>query len=236
MKASLKEEKKLWKKGYRGVACLDEVGRGCLAGPVVAAAVVLEPEFFNKGKSAFRKPAPFDFKTLKDSKKLSPKKRKEFYKAFIRAPILEFGIGRVSERVIDRINILEATKLAMTRAIWNLERKLRKKNPKNRKPIDYLILDGKIKLSLPLPQKSIIKADEKVFSCAAASIVAKVRRDTLMEKRHKDYPFYGFDRHKGYATKDHLKNLKKHSPCPLHRKSFFPVKVLADKNTVKFNN
>ena len=228
MEASLKEEKKLWKKGYKGVACLDEVGRGCLAGPVISVAVVLEPKFFNKNKPAPCRPAPFDFKNLKDSKKLSPKKRKDFYKAFIRAPILEFGIGRVSQRVIDKINILEATKLAMIRAIWNLERKLRNKNPKNKKPIDYLILDGKIKLSLPLPQKSIIKADEKVFSCAAASIVAKVRRDTLMEKYHKDYPFYGFDRHKGYATRDHLKSLKKHSPCPLHRKSFFPVKVLAD--------
>jgi ribonuclease HII len=223
---SLSEEKKLWKKGYKYVAGLDEVGRGPLAGPVVAAAVVLQ---ISNDKFLIQKQfQSFKFKELfknlklkiknlqlRDSKKLTPKKREELYQLLIRCPLVEWGIGRVSEKVIDRINILEATKLAMEKAINNLKYK-----------VDFLILDGNFKLDLPIPQKAIIKGDEKVFSCAAASILAKVTRDRLMVKYDKKYPQYGFLKHKGYPTKHHIKMLKKYGLCQIHRKSFRPVKIL----------
>ena len=194
---NLREEKKLWRKGFKRVAGLDEAGRGPLAGPVVAAVVSLIPN------------SKFLIPKLRDSKKLTAKKREEFYKLIVKSPFLEWGIGRVSEKVIDKINILEATKLAMKRAIKRFKRKP-----------DFLILDGNFKINLPIPQKSIIKADEKVFSCAAASILAKVWRDRLMLRYHKKYPRYGFDKHKGYPTKYHFKMLKKYGPCVIHRKSF----------------
>ena len=230
---NLKEEKRLWKKGFKRVTGLDESGRGPLAGPVVAAAVLIKPIRGIRGKFV-------QIREIKDSKKLSPKKREELYKILIKrclpggrrvgwSPTIEWGIGRVSERVIDKINILEATKLAMKKAIKNLEKKLQ--NQKIQKTsdrgnfvlIDFLILDGKMKLNIPIPQKSIIKADEKVFSCAAASILAKVTRDRIMERYHKKYPRYGFNRHKGYPTRHHFKMLKKFGPCKIHRKSFSPV-------------
>jgi ribonuclease HII len=204
-------ERKLWKKGCKYVACLDEAGRGPLAGPVVAAACVIVD---CKLKTA-------DFKGLKDSKKLSQKQREKFYKIIIKNKNIEWGIGRVSEKIIDKINILEASKLAMKKALTKL-----KKKP------DFLILDGKMKLDLPVPQKSIVKADEKVFSCAAASILAKVTRDRIMRKYHKKYPHYNFDRHKGYPTKLHLKMSRKYGPCKIHRKSFGPVRTCKTKRLV----
>ena len=200
---NLNEEKKLWKKGFKRVVGLDEVGRGPLAGPVVAAAVLL----IHNSKFLIPK--------LRDSKKLTPKKREEFYKLIIKNPQIKWGIGKVSEKVIDKINILEATKLAMIRAIKNLERKP-----------DFLIIDGNFKLNLPIPQKSIVKADEKVFSVALASIIAKVKRDHLMRNLAKKYSKYGFEKHKGYGTLQHRTLLKKHGPCSIHRKSFRPVRSL----------
>ena len=210
---NLKEEKKLWKKGYKRVACLDESGRGPLSGPVVAAAVMIENCELKIE----------NLKKLKDSKKLSAKKREEFYKILTNHPKIEWGIGRVSEKVIDKINILEATKLAMKRAIRNLNCKLKIANLKK---VDYLILDGNFKINSEIPQKSIVKADEKVFSGAAASILAKVTRDRIMQRYGKKFPKYGFDRHKGYPTKLHLRMLKKYGPCEIHRKTFSPVKKL----------
>ncbi len=207
---NFREEKKLRRKGYRVVAGLDESGRGPLAASVVAAAVVINSSF---------KFQVLGLEDLKDSKKLTPKKREEFYKILTNHPQIKWGIGRVSEKVIDKINILEATKLAMIKAIKKLKRK-----PK------FLIIDGNFKLNLPIPQKSIIKADEKVFSCAAASIIAKVYRDRIMRRYHKKYPQYGFDRHKGYPTWQHRKMLKKHGPCKIHRKTFRPVKSCKNKN------
>jgi len=195
---SLREEKKLWRRRLKRVACLDEAGRGPLAGPVVAAAVLILNTKYQILNTKIR-----------DSKKLSWKKREKLYKLITKSPFIEWGIGRVSEKVIDKINILEATKLAMKRAIKRFKRKP-----------DFLILDGNFKINLPIPQKSIIKADEKVFSCAAASILAKVWRDRLMLRYHKKYPRYGFDKHKGYPTKYHFKMLKKYGPCVIHRKSF----------------
>jgi len=224
MNPNLNEERKLWKKGYKRVACLDESGRGPLCGPVVAAAVCLSS--WKRLRKWLRKRLRLNLNIpIRDSKKLSAKRREEFYKVLTKHPAIKWGTGVVSEKVIDRINILEATKLAMKRAIKNL--KLKTLNFK----LDFLILDGKMSLDLPMPQKSIVKADEKVFSCACASILAKVWRDRIMMRYHKKYPRYGFDKHKGYPTKYHLKMLKKYSPCKIHRKSFGPVnKILKIKN------
>jgi ribonuclease HII len=215
---SLDEEKKLWKKGYKRVVCLDEVGRGAVAGPVVAAAVSLKKGLRLK---------IFD---LKDSKKLSPKKREEIYNFIVKNPKIEWGIGKVSEKRIDKINILEATKLAMKKALKNLERKIKKQRFKK---IDYLILDGNLKLDLLIPQKSIIKADEKVFSCALASVIAKVTRDRIMKKIAQKLPQYRFEKHKGYLTKSHLKLIKKYGPSTFHRKTFFPINVQIKSNFFK---
>jgi ribonuclease HII len=202
--SKFKEEKKLWKKGYKVVVGLDEAGRGPLAGPVVAAAVSIIPN------------SKFQIPKLRDSKKLTLKKREEFFKIITETSNIKWGIGKVSEKVIDKINIFEATKLAMKRAIKSLERKLKRK-------ANFLILDGNFKIDLKIPQKSIVRGDEKVLSCAMASIIAKVTRDRIMEKYAKKFPEYGFEKHKGYGTKFHLKMLKKYGPCKIHRRSFFPI-------------
>ncbi len=260
----LKEEKKLWRKGYKYVVGLDEAGRGPLAGPVVAAAVIINPrpETKNKINSKFKiknlklktgqiqnlkfysdkspktktqlKAELFTWvkkSEIRDSKKLAPKKREELYQILIHHPQIKWGIGRVSEKTIDKINILEATKLAMIKAIKNL----------GIKP-DFLILDGNFELKLKIKNskfkniiqklkhsrfnktKSIIKADEKVLSCLLASIIAKVTRDKIMEKHNTKFPQYGFNRHKGYPTKFHLEMLKKYGICKIHRKTFNPAK------------
>lgn len=203
---NLNEEKKLWRKGHKIVIGLDEAGRGPLAGPVVAAAVMIkEPRI--KGI----------LKDVKDSKKLTSRKREEIFKALKQIPEVEWGIGRVSEKVIDRINILEATKLAMKRAVKNL-----KLGTYNLKP--YLIIDGNFPINLKTPQKSIIKADEKVLSCSLSSIVAKVTRDRMMLRYHKKYPEYCFDRHKGYPTRLHRQMLEKHNSSVIHRMTFTILK------------
>lgn len=187
---------------------IDESARGPLAGPVIACAVTV-PKFLISN---------FKFLKIKNSKELSSKRREEVYELLRQNPNVEWGIGRVSEGVIDRINVLEATKLAMKRAVRNLEKKI--------KNIDYLLIDGNFGINIDIPQRSIVKADEKVFSCAAASIVAKVSRDRAMLRYHKKYPQYGFDKHKGYPTKLHQAMLKKYGPCRLHRASFKPVALM----------
>ena len=201
MHKNFQEEARLRRKGYKHIAGIDEAGRGPLAGPVVACAIIVTN---NKIKNL----------KLQDSKKLSSGKREEFYNLLTKSCYIKWGIGRASEKVIDRINILEATKLAMEKAIKNL-----KVRP------DFLIIDGNFKLNLNISQKSIIKADEKVFSCMAAGIIAKVSRDRIMQKYAKKYPEYKFEKHKGYPTKLHLKILKKHAPLVIHRKTFRPVKA-----------
>ncbi|MDO8663715.1 MAG: ribonuclease HII [Candidatus Wildermuthbacteria bacterium] len=213
--ATLAEEKKLWKKGYQYVAGLDEAGRGPLAGPVVAGAVVI-------------KNCKFKIKNLKlrDSKQLSAKQREYFYEILTSHKEVRWGIGIVSEKVIDKINILQATKLAMEKAVINLDKKIKKQRIQktsdrgNFVSIEFLILDGNFKINFSIPQKSIVKGDEKVFSCAAASILAKVTRDRLMMRYHKKYPRYHFDLHKGYGTRLHLKRLKRFGRCAIHRNSF----------------
>ena len=222
----LQEERKLWKKGYKRVVCFDEAGRGALCGPVVASAVVVTTAKIKNQNSKIKN----ILKEIKDSKKLSQKKREKLYELITENQNIKWGIGRVSEKVIDKINILEATKLAMIKAIKKLEKTTtHPPHPPTRLlaggPLpDFLIIDGNFKLNLPIPQKSIVKADEKVFSCMASGIIAKVTRDRIMEKLHKEYPCYGFNQHKGYPTKFHLKMLKKHGPSKIHRKTFGPLK------------
>lgn len=190
------------RKIFKVVVGLDEVGRGCLAASVMAAAVTVRQTQNLK---------------VKDSKKLSSKKREEIYKILKNNPQVEWGIGRVSEKVIDRINIFQATKLAMKRAVKNLEKKIAE-------PADYLLIDGNFGINLPVPQKSIIKGDEKIFLIKLASITAKVTRDRAMLRYHKKYPKYGFNKHKGYGTKLHFYTIEKYGPCKIHRKTFNPVK------------
>ena len=242
-----KEIKKLYKQGYKCVAGLDEAGRGPLAGPVIASAVALvnceaitakrfQFSIFNFQFSNKFQILKSQFKNIKDSKKLSTRQREEWHKILITHPNINYGIGIVSEKIIDRINILEATKLAMLKAARHLEKKIGKR-------ADFLIVDGNFIIDVSevrprsalrgrtseIMQKAIPKADDKVFLCAAASIIAKVTRDRIMVKLHKKYPQYGFDRHKGYGTKKHLRALKKHGPCEIHRRSFGPVRKVISK-------
>lgn len=194
----LKEEKKLWQKGFKRVAGIDEAGRGPLAGPVTAAAVIL-----------LKKP-DLKLSGVNDSKKLSARKREKLFELIIRDKNIRWGIGAVSEKVIDRINIKNAAELAMEKAIRKL------------KP-DFLLIDGKYlknKKLKAMNHKMIVGGDAKIFSCMAASILAKVRRDRLMAKYHKKYPQYGFDRHKGYPTALHRARCRKYGLCPIHRRSF----------------
>ena len=194
-------ERKLRKKGYKNIVGLDEVGRGPLAGPVLAVAFMIDDYKNNT------------FKKVKDSKKLSAKQRNEIYNLLTSNKNIKWGIGKVSEKIIDKINILEATKRAMIKAIKDLEKK-------NKLKINYLIIDGNFSIKTEIPQESVIKGDSKIFSCAAASIIAKVERDRLMDKLHKKYPQYGFNQHKGYPTKKHRLMIKKNGLSKIHRLTF----------------
>ncbi len=233
---NLKEEKKLWQHGFKIVVGLDEAGRGPLAGPVVAAAISINLKVKNKNeKSKFQIKK---FAGVKDSKQLSTQQREVLHQLITKDKNIEWGIGIVSEKVIDKINIKNAAELAMEKALAQMLKKL-KKRPSSKchdrgfltkdEKKTFLIIDGN-QLANPklknINHKLIIKGDQKVFSCAAASILAKVTRDRLMLKCHKKYPQYHFDRHKGYGTKLHLKMLKKHGSCPIHRKTFRPISSL----------
>ena len=199
-------EEKLFKKGYKNIAGIDEAGRGPLAGPVVAAAII-----FSKNK-LLNKLLEIG---IRDSKLLSPKKR-EYLFELILEKCHAWSIGIVSEETIDEINILEASLLAMRRAVEKLEVKP-----------DFLLIDGNHTIkNYPVSQIAIPKADQYVFSVSAASILAKVTRDKILIDLDKKYPKYGFAQHKGYGTKFHLKMLKEIGPCKIHRRSFAPVKNL----------
>lgn len=241
------EEKKLWKKGFRFVTGLDEAGRGPLAGPVVAAAVcIINPKHktlnskqaqnsnFKNSKCVLdfgNSDLGFWISGVRDSKQLSEKKREEFYKIITDHPEITWGIGIVSEKIIDKINILEATKLAMKKAVNDLSLTYQKISDRGfsdmLNEVDFLLIDGNFKINSKVPQKSVIKGDQRVFSISAASIIAKVTRDQIMQKMHKKYPQYGFDAHKGYGTSLHIKNLKNFGPCKIHRKTFWPVSDIA---------
>ncbi|MDR0434875.1 MAG: ribonuclease HII [Gracilibacteraceae bacterium] len=194
-------EELLWRQGYAAVAGVDEAGRGPLAGPVVAAACVLPPDY--------------DLSGLNDSKKLSAARR-ERLNGEIRANAAAWAIGRAEAAEIDAINILQATKLAMTRALAALS-----------PPPDFVLLDGRDRLTLTVPQRALIGGDGICASIAAASILAKVERDGYMAELHRLYPRYGFDRHKGYGVKAHLQALAAYGPCREHRRSFAPVRRAA---------
>jgi ribonuclease HII len=200
----LVEEKKIFSQGYEIIGALDEAGRGPLAGPVVAACVIFRADFaINKELAA-----------VDDSKKLSAKKRELLFD-LIKKHFLEVAVGLCDHHTIDRINILQATFLAMKKALGALKNKPQ-----------FLLVDGS--LALPnhsLPQRAYVKGDERIFSIAAASIIAKVTRDRLMKEADKLYPHYGFIKHKGYGTKEHLARLRQHGPCPIHRLSFNRVRA-----------
>jgi Ribonuclease HII len=181
--------------GFFFVAGLDEVGRGCLAGPVVAAACILDVD----------KPLP---KGLNDSKKLTAKQRNKIAEQ-LKADVIAFTIGQVEADEIDRINILQATTKAMRLALDKLEQKP-----------DFLLIDALQLKEVNLPQKAIIKGDAVSASIAAASILAKTYRDNLMLEYHSVYPQYGFAHHVGYGTKAHFEAIRTHGICPLHRKTF----------------
>lgn len=220
MKPTLREEKKLWSRGYNVAACLDEAGRGSLAGPVIAAAVVATPN--SKFQITNYKQIPnhkSKILNVKDSKKLSRGQREKLYKILTNHASIQWGIGVVSEKMIDKINIKNAAELAMEKALRQLENKMKRK-------ADFLIIDGNHIKNLKLKTyngKLMPKADEKVFSCAAASIIAKVTRDRMIMQLHKKYPHYGFNRHKGYATKYHMEMLTRYGPSKIHRISFGPI-------------
>lgn len=183
-------------RGLRAVAGVDEVGRGPLAGPVVCAAVIMPLE------EALRVPG------VNDSKKLSPKKREQLAER-IRAVARAYAVEEVSAAVIDEINILQATRLGMKRAVEKLS-----------PPADMVLTDGNMMLDIALPQRSVVKGDALVYSIGAASILAKVYRDALMRDYAAQYPGYAFERNAGYGTAQHIRAIREVGICPIHRRTF----------------
>ena len=194
-------ENELYQKGIELVAGVDEVGRGPLVGPVVCACVILPKDYFNE--------------QINDSKKISEKKREKLYDTIMQDAI-SVGIGMSSEKVIDEINILEATKLAMKEAIKNSKVKP-----------EHVLIDA-VKLDIDIPSTSIIKGDAKSQSIAAASIIAKVTRDRMMDELDKKYPQYLFKKNKGYGTKAHIEAIRQYGIIPEHRKTFAPCSEYVD--------
>ncbi len=195
-------EDELHRKGVAFAAGVDEVGRGPLAGPVVTAAVVL--------------PEGFDVPGIDDSKKLSEKRREELYE-IITQKSLAIGIGMADHKVIDEINILQATKKAMVEAVENADMELKKRQGSG---IQKVLVDAVKLEGLTIPQEAFVKGDAKVLCIAAASIIAKVTRDRMMVEYSKEYPYYAFESNKGYGTKAHYEGIRGHGICPIHRKTF----------------
>ena len=190
-------EQRFESQGYKAIAGVDEAGRGPLAGPVVSAAVILRQRNFKN--------------RVDDSKALSESQREKAYQEIKEKAWVAIGI--VGEKVIDEINILEATLLSMRRAVAFLS-----PHP------DFVLVDGNMSLNLNIPYESIVRGDAQCLSIACASIIAKVTRDRIMSIYHRKYPEYGFSRHKGYGTKSHFEALKRIGPSPIHRMSFAPLK------------
>lgn len=191
---AMEKETEIRAKGFAAVCGIDEAGRGPLAGPVVAAAVIL--------------PEGIELPGVNDSKKLTEKKREALFD-FVKENALAYGIGQASEQEIDDINILQATFLAMRRAVEALQI-----------PADFALVDGNRIQGLEIPAETVIGGDGKVLSIAAASILAKVTRDRYMREMAQTYPEYGFEKHKGYGTKAHYAAIEQYGICPLHRKTF----------------
>ncbi len=187
-------ERTLWLSGYKSVCGIDEAGRGPLAGPVVAASVIL--------------PSGISIPGVRDSKRLTARQRESLYDEILKEAV-DVGIGIVDSDVIDEINILQATLLAMEKSLASLQA-----FP------DHLLIDALTLPRVTIPQKGIIHGDDLSMTIAAASIVAKVTRDRLMEEYHLEFPRYNFRVHKGYGTKEHLENLRRFGPCFIHRKTF----------------
>ena len=196
-------EKTITSQGFHPLVGIDEAGRGPLAGPVVAAAVQFPAEWFEKG-------LPDCLHSLDDSKKLTAKKRQALYNFLTSHQGIRFRISQVESKQIDQINILKATHSAMRNTITAFD------GPK----VQHALIDGLPVKGLPCTQTAIVKGDTKSFTIAAASIIAKVYRDALMERWDEAYPQYGFAKHKGYATKAHRQAILHHGPCAIHRRSF----------------
>lgn len=192
-------ERQQWQAGRVRVAGVDEAGRGPLAGPVVAAAVIL--------------PAGFHHNTLTDSKQLTARQRERIFEELTSLPNVSWAVGVVDVEQIDAWNILRATEHAMRIALRQLE-----------PAPDHVLVDGRPLRDCPFPQTAIVGGDGKSFSIAAASVIAKVTRDRLMTSLHAQYPQYNFARHKGYGTAEHLAALRRFGPSPVHRRSFAPVR------------
>ncbi|MFK7850390.1 MAG: ribonuclease HII [Akkermansiaceae bacterium] len=195
-------EDNLLARGYSRLAGVDEAGRGPLAGPVSAAAVIL--------------PRPFSCPLLDDSKKLTKKRREEVYEALVADPSIVWAVEMLDAEVIDEINILRATHRAMGLALMALS-----KSP------DIALIDGLPVKGLQMPHEALVKGDGLSLSIAAASVIAKVTRDRFMQKIDEEFPQYGFSRNQGYGTREHLEALRKYGPCRYHRRSFQPVSQLS---------
>jgi ribonuclease HII len=195
-------ERHAYEEGFRLIAGVDEAGRGPLAGPVVAAAVALPPGFKNP--------------EIRDSKELTPRKREKLYNVITQEARM-IGLGVIEPAVIDSINILRASLMAMEEAVCNL----------SLLP-DYLLIDGIHPLKMMIPQRTVIRGDALSLSMACASIIAKVSRDRIMEIYHKQFPQYNFIKNKGYGTKEHLQAIRNHGLCKIHRRSFKPVRECLD--------
>jgi len=196
----------LVEQGMTRIAGVDEAGRGPLAGPVFAAAVILPPDWILNGM-------PKKLKQINDSKQLTPELREFLFQELIAHPEVHYAVAQVPEQMIDQINILQASHRAMNQALAQLS-----------PAPQHVLVDGLRVRSLAWPQTPIVSGDALSYSIAAASILAKVSRDRLMIQLDAQYPAYGFAEHKGYGTPDHLAAIKAHGPCPLHRQSFSPFR------------
>ena len=205
----LRHERAAWADGFSHVCGIDEAGRGPLAGPVHAAAVLFDREFLEREANA-------SLTRLTDSKQLTAAQRDAFFALLSDCPSVRIGLGVATVEEIDTLNILNANYLAMRRAVAALG------DPQP----DLALVDGNPVKGLPIPHRAIVKGDASSLSIAAASIVAKVTRDRWMNEQDALYPGYGFVRHKGYGTREHLDALRRLGPCPIHRRTFGPVSQL----------
>lgn len=201
----LLHEREAWSQGYLTLAGVDEAGRGPLAGPVVAAAVVIPRDVLEAEHTRL-------FSGIADSKTLTAKRRESLFARLSEESSVARGVGLADVAEIDSLNILRATHLAMKRAVEALDR-----------AVDLILVDGRPVPGLPFASRAIVKGDAQSLLIAAASIVAKVTRDHLMDELDRQYPRYGFARHKGYGTAEHLAALREWGPTPVHRRSFAPV-------------